>query len=112
MIVDANGRQILTEDEVNSQGFFDTFEEWNTRSIITTNRAAWEYKNTEIAEILRGFDAEVGKQVLLKNEGIVATLKKKNETIEELKAFIEENIKLIQDLENKLGENGIVADIK
>lgn len=114
-IVDANGREILVktqeQTDLDSQGFFETYEEWNTRSIITTSRGAWDYKNTEIAEILKGFDKSVATQVFKVNEGITATLKQKNKTIEELKAFIEENIQLIQDLEVKLGEQGVIVDI-
>jgi len=109
-LVGADGKPIKS-DTVQEEGFYETFEEWTAKAILTTNRAAWEYKNREIAEILKGFDIAVAEKVLEKNRGIKATLEDKNKTIEELKAFVEENIQIIQDLEVKLGEKGIIADL-
>ena len=89
---------------------YRTFTEWCSKSIITTNRAAWEYKDKQIEQLLQCFDAAVAIEIKNTSEALLVSLKEKTKTIEDLKVFIEENITMIQSLEKKLGEQGIIAD--
>lgn len=115
-LVDENGRPVTSTPNTaiteNDFVHYDTFEEWCAKSVITTNRAAWNYKDQQYKELAKCFEKAVAMEVMNKNKGIVETLKAKNKDIADLHEFCQTNIGIIQKLEMKLGELGITVDLE
>lgn len=103
-LVDANGKPIISEQkkQADKTDRILDFREWVAKAIDSTNKAAWEYQQETINLLMQSFDKIVAEQILAKHGGLVETLKEKEKTIQELKQFCEENIKLISDLEIKV----------
>ena len=89
-IVDANGRQIET-----SATIYDSFAEWKLHTLDTSSLGAWNHQQLKIDLIRKDF----AEAVLYSKEGLKEKILEQRKTIEELKKFCEDNLKIMSDLE-------------
>lgn len=94
-LVDINGREVSSAPKI-----YNTFFEWKQNSLDVTSLAAWNHQELKLKNMREGF----AEAVCHGKEGLRAQIEEKNKTIEELKKFCEENLKIMAELEIKLVE--------
>lgn len=89
-ILDSLGKPISTTQKV-----YDSFFAWKQNTLDPSSMAAWNHQELKLKAMRDGF----AEAVCHGKEGLRVQIEEQRKTIDELKKFCEENIKLISELE-------------
>lgn len=93
LIVDINGKEISSGPRI-----YNTFLEWKQNTLDPSSLAAWNHQELKLKEMRDNF----AEAVCHGKDGLRAKIEEKNKTIEELKKFCEENLKIMSEMEIQL----------
>lgn len=92
--------QILdhTGNPIPMRRLHNSFAEWRQSTLDPSAKAAWDHQELKLQEIRLNYTEEVCRG----KDGLRARIEEQNKTIDELKKFCEENLKIMSEMEIKL----------